>query len=223
MSFFLIITGLMAGAAAAWKITRTVEESRYRPHIQALQSRLRVGEEQSREMQQQLSKLSQETVLLRQNLTEERNIKLQTIQQLHSSFRHSISWVSVACVSLGLIAGGATSWYTAMRYANADLATKTAELRVDLEISTSQVSILTQQLAAIQKKYDEMQQRWFEDRVAKEIAVAKLDLLIRSIAGGAGPAGFMVDSKKLRKNLSQKTPQQKTSSGIPLFQSGFRV
>src|SRR3989338_4538486 len=174
MSFFLIITGLMAGAAAAWKITRTVEESRYRPHIQALQSRLRVGEEQSREMQQQLSKLSQETVLLRQNLTEERNIKLQTIQQLHSSFRHSISWVSVACVSLGLIAGGATSWYTAMRYANADLATKT----------------------------DELQQRLFEDRVAKEIAVAKLDLLIRSIAGGAGPAGFMVDSKKLRKNLS---------------------
>lgn len=207
MQGFLTLFGCALGAGISWWVVRSFEQTRFRSTIQALEAKLRYSLGESSQLKEQITHLQGETVSLRKTLDDERIDKTRAMAQLTESFKKGILMLGTGALCFGLILGGGTSWWTATVQADSKHRMVRTELEIDARLAGLKVDVLEKQIQDLRVTLDRLTNILADERAEKNVASAKLQILLESLSFNKGIEGFGVNYEKLRQNLQTPEPQ----------------
>lgn len=201
MQTLILFFCLSISAFAAWKIGRHLEHTRLATRIRDLEAKLRRSAGESLNLKEELNGMRTEVVTLQKSLNEARLSASSTVAVLTGSFRRSLVVMSTAALCSGLGMGGGFAWLYAGERAEKRYLAVQMETELDARLAKLQASVSEKQAESWQKQYEAATIENQEERVKTAVAETKLRILLNSLSFRPGINGFVVDDKKLRKNL----------------------
>ena len=220
MSAVFLMLGLLAGAAAAGWFVKSSEQIRFASRIRDLESKLRYSQGETLNLKEQITTVRAEITVVQKTLTEERAGHTAVLTQMAASFKKGILALAATYFAVGLAFGGTTGWFGASWRLGAREAGEKAHLEMDARLAELKVEPLQKQLDQSKESSSFFERALREERVARAVALTKLQILLESVYPQKAGDGLALDEQKLKRNLKDKI--ETAYQDLPLLQSAPR-
>lgn len=209
MSWFLILSGSLSAAAAAWWGTRFFSKRAYVRHIETLEQKVLQAEGQATQFKQQIGSLRGEVVSLQKTLSEERISKQESLAALSQSFQRAFLGISIVGFIMGGVMTGGISWIAAGWRAEAKFAVQNTDQRIQFELTKLKLELLEKQFGQSEKDRAHFQSAWEKEQILRTAAETRLETLMGGLALPQSLGGLPIDPPKLEsksENSVKKNP-----------------
>ncbi len=223
MSAVFLMLGLLAGGAGAWRLVKSSEQARFASRIRELESKIRYSQGETLAFKERLTAARAEMAAAAQTLAEERTHHAAALSTLLASFKKGILALTAAYFTVGLVFGGTAGWFGASWRLGARQASEKSQLEMNARLAGLQVELLGKQLDELRHSSGIFELALREEKVARVVAMTKLQILLESVYPQKSGEGFFLDEQKLKKNLRDKIEMEPSYQDLPVLHSTPRL
>lgn len=202
------IFGMLAAAAAAWWVTRTVTERKQNTLIYNLESKIKTAESSALHLKEQVGTLRGEVVSLQKTLSDERVSKQEALNSLTGAFQKGIIGIAMAAFVTGSGIAGGFAWMASGWHAELKLSAKNTEEKVQYELTKLKLELLEKQYEQSEKDREKFQAAWQEERILRATAETRLDVLTQNFSNENLSSVFLADPGIQEESDSKPSPNR---------------
>lgn len=221
MSAIFLMLGLLAGGSAAWWLVKSSEQLRYASRIRELESKFRYTQGETLILKEQLAAVRTQMAAAEKTLGEERANHATALSMMAASLKKGILVLTAAYFSVGLVFGGSTGWLGASWKLGAQETAEKSRLEMDARLAGVKVELLEKQLDQLKQSSTFFERALREERVARAVAMTKLQILLESVYPQKSGGGLALDEQRLKENLKNKI-EVETSYDLPMLRAAPR-
>ena len=222
MSALFTMLGILAGGGAAWYLVKSSEHLRYASRLRELESKFRYVQGETLTLKEQLITAKAQMAAAEKTLLDERTTHTALLSRVTESFKKGILVLTGAYFSVGLIFGGTAGWFGAGWKIGAGQAAERSQYEMDARLANLKAEFLQKQVDQLARSSDFFEQTLREERVAKAVAMTKLQILLDSVYPEKSGGRLQLDESRLRKNLKEKIEIDSPHSDLPILNSAPR-
>lgn len=218
-----LIAFVLAGVAI-WFSAETFSKHRQSEHFHALKAQLRLAESRMFQFRDQAAKLSQDVQMLRRNLDDEKEVRAAATAEFHQSFRKGILVSGTACLLAGFVFGGGLLGLWVQNATESKSRHKLMNMEVIARVAEMNAGRFKEQVEELKSEIHGLRLELDAERVAKTVAVTKLEILLENLVINKWGRGYSLNPKKLGDAVSEPQKAQavsKSSHFMPPQVSAF--
>ena len=223
MSAVFLMFGILAGGSAAWWLAKSSQQMLHASRIRELESKFRYAQGEALTLKEQLSAVRTQMAAAEKTLAEERAGHATALSTMAASFKKGILVLTTAYFSAGLVFGGTTGWLGASWKLGARETGEKLRLEMDARAAGLKVELLEKQLGQLEQSSSFFERALREERIARAVAITKLQILLESVYPQKSGAGLALDEQKLKKNLKDKIEIETSYQDFPMMHSTPRM
>ena len=222
MSAIFLMMGLTAGAAAAWWLVQSSEQARFGARVRELESKLRYSQGETLGLKEQLTVVRTQMAAAEKTLADARANHAAALSGMAASFKRGLLALTTAYFTVGLVFGGTAGWFGASWKLGAGQTGEKARLEMEAGLGELKVELLQKQLNRLEQSSDFFERALREERVARAVALTKLQILLESVYPQKSGDGLALDEQRLKKNLKDKLELETPYQDLPMLHSAPR-
>ena len=223
MSAIFLMLGLLAGGVGAWRLVKSSEQIRFASRVRELESKIRFSQGETLALNERLTAVQAQMAAAAQTLVDERTHHAAALSAMTASFKKGILVLTTAYFTVGLVFGGTAGWCGASWRLGARQTAEKYQLEMDARLAGLQVELLGKQLAELRRDSGIFEQALREEKVARAVAMTKLQILLESVYPQKSRDGFFLDEQMLKKKLSSKIEPESSYQDLPVLHSTPRL
>lgn len=215
-SIFFGLTGISAGALLAWFIASAIEKKHFGERVEVFEKRTKVAEARVSVLTQQLQNAKENIANLCDKIKNEKNLQASALAELHLTFKQTYFKLAAATLTCGFLIGGAASWAWTSATAETRHLRRVMELEINSRVAEAQSQLMQTDLKELRESYRQLSRLLIEEKEAKAVALAKLEMILESTNGGRRLKGFGTDQRKQLEEwyAAQQENHSQTTSGL---------
>lgn len=203
MATFSTLLAFIVVGVAAWFGAESYERRKNATQVRALQAKLHFTESRALEFRNQFEQLQKDVGGLREGLAHAHEARSLALMGFHQSFRKGVLTSGAACLVFGLVFGGTVSGF----WSTVSTQTKNRQQIIDLQViarvAEMNAKIFKDEVDKFKKDFEVLRKSLDEERIAKSIAMTKLEIVLENLVGEKWGHGFSLDPKKLKRAWDQ--------------------
>ena len=222
MSAIFLLLGLLAGGAVATWFVSSSEHTHYTSRVKDLESKLRYAQGETVNLKEQLTSVRAQVLVTEKTLMEERLNHTTALSAMTVSFKKGILALTTAYFTVGLVFGGSAGWFGASWRVGGNQAGEKSRLEMGARLAELKSDLLQRQLDQLKESSTFFERALREERVARAVALTKLQILLESVIPQKSGEGFSLDEQRLKKNLKDKIEVESAYPEMPVLHSSLR-
>ena len=196
---------------AAWFIAERNERNKRTLEKNSLESQLKSAEKRAFLFRDESAKLKSSLLALENQLQQERQTALSTSSGFQHVLRRGMIISGVASLCVGILSGGLIggTWFgyrLDQRYRE-----KIMQMDIISRVANINAENYKTQYEDLKKEFTSLRLALDEERVAKTIALTKLDVVLDNLVVDRWGKGYALDPKKLKENWERSSKVKPTS------------